>query len=135
MAEFYLKPDSKLFDEVARKWAEEIYGNKKDPLTNKNQIRNFYDKVLEFYDAIFVNEKKEEKRDEKYKELEPFIKMLNSKIEYAKGRKVAKGAFVDFMKKGINEIKNKEDLKNFKLLFEAVIGFFTGIEYERKGNK
>ena len=129
MAEFYLKPDSKLFDEVAQKWAEEIYGNKKDPLTNKNQIRNFYDKVLEFHDAIFI------KKDKTYKELEPFIKMLNSKVEYAKGRKVAKEAFVDFMKKGINEIKNEEDLKNFKLLFEAVIGFFTGIEYERKGNK
>ena len=129
MAEFYLKPDSKLFDEVARKWAEEIYGNKKDPLTNKNQIRNFYDKVLEFHDAIFI------KKDKTYKELEPFIKMLNSKVEYAKGRKVAREAFVDFMKKGINEIKNEEDLKNFKLLFEAVIGFFTGIEYERKGNK
>lgn len=129
MTEFYLKPDSKLFDEVAKKWAEEIYGNKKDPLTNKNQIRNFYDKVLEFYDAIFI------KKDKTYKELEPFIKMLNSKVEYAKGRKVAKEAFVDFMKKGINEIKNEEDLKNFKLLFEAVIGFFTGIEYERKGNK
>ena len=129
MAEFYLKPDSKLFDEVAQKWAEKIYGNEKDPLTNKNQIRNFYDKVLEFYDAIFI------KKDKTYEELEPFIKMLNSKVEYAKGRKVAKGAFVDFMKKGINEIKNEEDLKNFKLLFEAVIGFFTGIEYERKGNK
>ncbi len=131
MAEFYLKPDSKLFDKVAKEWAEEIYGdeNRKDPLTNKNQIRNFYEKILEFHDAIFV------KKNKTYEELEPFIKMLNSKVEYAKGRKVAKGAFVNFMKNGINEIKNKDDLKNFKLLFEAVIGFFTGIEYERKGNK
>jgi len=126
MAEFYLKPDSRLFDEVAKDWADEIYGRGKDPQTNKNQIRNFYDKILEFYDDIFV------KKNKTYQEIEPFLKMLNSKIEYAKGRKVAGEKFVEFMKKGIKEIKNEEDLKNFKLLFEAVIGFFTGIEYEKK---
>ena len=126
MADFYLKPDSRLYDEVAKKLAEEIYGEGKEPQTNKNQIRNFYDKILEFYDDIFV------KKDKSYPEIEPFLKMLNSKIEYAKGRKVVGEKFVEFMKNGIKEIKNEEDLKNFKLLFEVVIGFFTGIEYEKK---
>lgn len=128
MPKFYLKPDDKLFDEVALEWAKAIYGDKKDPLTNKNQIRNFYDKILEFYDKVYVQK-------EEFEDVRPFLKMLKSKIEYAKGRKVAKGAFVEFIKKGVDSIQTKEDLKNYKLLFEAVIGFFIGIEYDKKNAK
>ena len=128
MINFDLKPSEELFTKKARELAEEIYGPDTEPLTNKNQIRNFYDKLLKYHDEVFL-----EKKD--FNEIKPFVKMLISKVEYAKGRKVAKGEFVDFIKNGVARINTKEDLKSFKLLFEAVIGFFTGIEFDKKGGR
>jgi len=128
MAEFYLKPDAKLFDKVAKDWSKEIYGDKKDPLTNKNQIRNFYEKVLKYHNLV-------DKKEQTFDEVLPFIKMINAQIEYARGRKTVKGAFGDFMKKGIENINSEEELKNFKLLFEAVIGFFIGLDLDKKGQR
>ncbi len=126
MIEFELRPSEELFTVKAEELAKAIYGDKKEPLTNKNQIRNFYDKLLRYHDEVFL-----EKKD--FEEVKPFVKMLISKAEYAKGRKVAKGEFVDFIKTGVSKINSKEDLRTFKLLFEAVIGFFVGIEFDRKG--
>ena len=119
---------AELLDNKARNWAERIYGDKKDPLTNKNQIRNFYDKLLVYHNEVFLDGKD-------FEDVKPFIKMLKSKVAYAKGRKVIKGDFEKFMNEGINAINSKEDLKNFKLLFEAVIGYFTGLELDRKENR
>ena len=128
MINFDLKITDELFTKKAEELAEAIYGNRKEPLTNKNQIRNFYDKLLKYYDEVFIEKKDSE-------EVKPFVKMLISKVEYAKGRKVAKGEFVDFMKNGIGKINSKEDLKTFKLLFEAVIGYFVGLELDKKEKK
>lgn len=124
MAQIYLKPDAKLFDSVAKEWAKEIFGNGDKAQTNKTQIRNFYEKVLELYEDVFI-----EKKD--FNLLLPKIKMLNSKIEYAKGRGHAKGAFVRFIQEGVSKINSKEELEVFKMLFEAVLGFFVGIEYDK----
>jgi len=126
MIRFELRPSEELFTAKAEELAKAIYGNGKKPLTNKNQIRNFYDKLLRYHDEVFL-EKKE------FEEVKPFVKMLISKAEYARGRDVANKEFVDFIKTGVSKIDSKEDLRIFKLLFEAVIGFFVGIEFDRKG--
>ena len=114
-----------LLSTEAKNWADRIYGDKRDPATSKTQIRAFYDKLLEYYNEVFLDKKE-------FEDVLPFIKMLKSKVAYAKGRKVVKGKFVDFMNEGIDAINSKEDLKNFKLLFEAVIGYFVELELDRK---
>ena len=103
--------DGELFNKTAKEWAEAIKE------TKKTQVRNFYDKVLELENRT----KKEE-----WEDVLPFIKMLNSKVEYALTRKVASPEFKDMMNQCIAQVNSKEDLKTFKLFFEAVIGFYKG---------
>ncbi len=102
--------DRELFDKTAKEWAEAI--NK----TKKTQARNFYDKVIEL----------EKESKENWDEILPFVKMLNSKVAYAYDRKVVSKEFKTMINKCVNQIENKEDLRVFKLFFEAVLGFFKG---------
>ncbi len=105
------KRDDELFNKRAQEWASAI------ERTKKTQVRNFYDKVLKLYD----DSKKEE-----WEDVLPFVKMLNSKVEYALNRKVVSREFQEMMHMCIKQIETKEDLQTFKLFFEAVIGFFKG---------
>ena len=108
--------DSELFSETAKTWAEAI--NR----TKKTQARNFYEKILELQERI------KEKND--FESVYPFIKMLNSKVAYGVNRRVVSREFQDMMEqclKQINLDKNGEQtFQNFKLFFEAVLGYFKG---------
>ncbi|NWF67232.1 MAG: type III-A CRISPR-associated protein Csm2 [Campylobacterales bacterium] len=123
---FDLKNLNGLFDTTAENIAKEIFGGGKEPDTSKTQVRNFYEKLLEYHEMVFIEAKN-------FSDILPLIKMLNSKVAYAKGRKKIRDKFAEFMKNGVTQINSKEDLDRFKLLFEAVLGFFVGIEGERKG--
>lgn len=114
-----LKITPELFDSVAKEWAEKIEHGK--PSMKKNQIRNFYDKVLELYEKSKYSENFKE-------EVLPFVKMLNSKVAYALNRspKVANYEFKEMMEGCIKSVNTKEDLEVFKYFFEAVIGFYKG---------
>lgn len=103
--------DRELFNETAKRYAEEI------SKTKKTQVRNFYEKVLE------LNTKVE---NENWENILPFVKMLNSKVAYGVTRKVVSNEFEIMMNKCIEQVKTKDDLKIFKLFFEAVLGFFKG---------
>jgi CRISPR-associated protein Csm2 len=108
-----LKEDPDLLDKTARIWAEAIHG------TNKHQLRNFYDKVLEL---------KEELNNKEFSQVYPFIKMLNSKVAYARNRKVVSWEFQKMMEQCLDQITNdeagKEKFEIFQLFLEAVLGFF-----------
>ena len=110
-----------LFNEVAKKLADKIVSGK--PSMKKNQIRNFYNKVLELYEKSKYCENFEE-------DVLPFVKMLNSKVSYALNRspKVANDEFKEMMEICIKNINSKKDLEVFKYFFEAVIGFYKGEE-------
>ena len=110
-----LKKSAKLFDEVALEWADSISRGG----MNKNQLRNFYDKVLELYEKSLYTENFEE-------EVLPFVKMLNSKVAYAVNRGVANNDFKKMMNDCISQIKTKKDLEVFKYFFEAIVGFYKG---------
>jgi len=119
MIELDYKKDPELFNKTAEKWAKEIGKGVKN-----TQIRKFYDKVLELY---------EKSQKEDFREILPFVKMLNSKVAYASqrssgGKKLVNEAFVKMMNECINQIDSKEKLENFKLFFEAVLGFHKSIE-------
>ena len=118
----YIK-NPKLFDEDAKEWAEKIGTDKKTGVQN-TQIRKFYDKVLE------LNEKA---KHEDFSEILPFVKMLKSKVAYASQRssgsgKLVNSAFVSMMNDCINQVHSKKDLNNFKLFFEALLGFHKSLE-------
>jgi CRISPR-associated protein Csm2 len=102
--------DVELFNETAKKWALKISG------TKSTQVRNFYDYVLNLYDKV-------NSKQETFADILPFVKMLNSKVNYAKERKVASAEFVEMIAACVNKIETEEQLKTFKLFFEAVIGF------------
>jgi len=114
-----LKITPELFDSVAKEWADRIANAK--PEMKKNQIRNFYDKVLELYEKSKYSKNFNE-------EVLPFVKMLNSKVAYALNRspKVANYEFKEMMESCINQVNTKKDLEVFKYFFEAVIGFYKG---------
>ena len=123
------KKDKELFNETAKSWAEKI-GVGKGGVQN-TQIRKFYDKVLELDDKA-----KRLDEEEFGEDVLPFVKMLNSKVAYASQRNSAGGklvnkAFVDMMNSCIAQVDSKERLHNFKLFFEAVIGFHKSLEGRR----
>lgn len=111
--------NSKIFDTTAQKWSLVIANSDKG--VEKNQLRNFYDKVLELEEKS-LNATKEE-FDTK---ILPFIKMLNSKVVYAKNKHQGgvNEAFMIFMQEGLKQITTQETFLNFKYLFESVIGFY-----------
>ncbi len=112
---------SKTFDITAEKWSKVIANV--DRGVEKNQLRNFYDKVLELEErAINTSDENSEFQTT----VLPFIKMLNSKVTYAKNKQQGSvnQAFVEFMRESIGQIDNKESFQNFKFLFEAIIGFY-----------
>jgi len=122
MIELDYKKDPELFDKTAQEWAEKI-GAGKGGVQN-TQIRKFYDKVLELYERSKI---------ETFEEILPFVKMLNSKVAYASqrssgGGKLVNRAFVEMMQTCINQINSPKELENFKLFFEAVIGFHKALE-------
>jgi len=112
----YIK-DVELFNETAAGWANEICGDRRECQVKSTQLRNFYEKVLELY---------EKSEKEEFSEVLPFVKMLNSKVHYALGRKHVSPSFENFMNQCVSQVQTKEQLKVFKLFFEAIIGFYKG---------
>ena len=109
-----------LFGSLAKQWSEQLE-KESDRTSNKiNQIRSFYDKVME------LNEKAQNMTsDEQYrKEVFPFVIMLNSKVAYAKTRSLVSETFVKMMNQCVEKAITVEKMNNFKLFFEAVIGFY-----------
>lgn len=111
--------DNELFNKTAQEWAHAIEEAQTGYGLKSTQLRNFYDKVLELY---------EKSEKEPLDEVLPFVKMLNSKVAYALGRKLITHNFETLMTQCINQIQTKEQLKIFKLFFEAILGFYKGKE-------
>lgn len=105
----YIK-DPELFNKTAKETARAISA------TKSTQIRNFYDHVMDL-------EEKAQRGGEAFAEILPFVKMLNSKANYAKERRVASVEFTQMLSKCVDQISTPKQLTTFKLFFEAVIGF------------
>jgi CRISPR-associated protein Csm2 len=105
--------DVELFNETAKKVANLIAQNRR-PETKATQMRNFYDYVLDLYT---------QSKNKPFNEVLPFVKMINSKVAYAKSRNHVNDEFVEMIKICVNQISTQKQLEIFKLFFEAVIGF------------
>lgn len=102
------KVDKNLFDKTAHDVAKAI------EQTKPAQIRAFYDYVIKL---------EQDAQTQNFSEILPFVKMLNSKAAYSKTRGYASDEFVKMINICVNQVKEKENLRVFKLFFESVIGF------------
>jgi len=80
------------------------------------QFRQFYEKILELNDKAEGNDKFDI-------EVLPFVKLLNSKVQYSHSRRNCGKEFLTMMEKSIEKVNSAEELKNFKYFLEAIIGY------------
>lgn len=106
-----------IFSDIAEYHAKKIKSSRE--VNKTTQLRKFYDELAMWNERVQQASNKEEK----YRELEPFIKMLKAKVAYAKGRKYVNDDFLSVFSLLIDQIKNVETLRDAKLFFEAVIGY------------
>jgi CRISPR-associated protein Csm2 len=124
---------AELFNEIAqekaRMVAEAGKGGRSGKLEkNKStQLRRFYDDLVMWNDRVQA-ELIPADRDRKYTELAPYIKMLNAKVAYAKGRGHVEDTFAAIYSRCIKQIQDAETLKHGKLFIEAFMGFYKAEE-------
>jgi CRISPR-associated protein Csm2 len=106
---------AELFDDVARMTAEIIADNRN---SNKpTQLRRFYDEIVMW-------ENKTSQHPEKFTDYLPFIRMLNAKAAYAKGRKLVDDNYVKLLNDCLKQVDSDKTMRNFKLFMEAFMGFY-----------
>lgn len=106
-------PSAELFSDIALKKVEYLRDPKKNSST---QLRKFYDEICLWHEKV-------EGDEQKFKELLPFIKMINAKVAYAQGRDHVTKEFTQLIKYCLTKSTNVKSFNNFKLFFEAIIGF------------
>ena len=89
-------------------------------LNKTSQIRRFYDELVGWQERVDGD-------DAKFKQYEAFIKMLNAKVAYAKGRKLVDDQFEAWFRDCIKSTTNAKALDHFRLHFEAVLGFLKAL--------
>ena len=108
---------AEIFSSIAENAAKQI---KSTTSANKTtQLRKFYDELAMWNDRVQTAKD----RSAKYRELEPFIKMLKAKVAYAEGRKHINADFSQIFNQCIDEVKSAETLRDAKLFMEAVMGY------------
>ncbi len=114
-----IPPAAELFNGEAEAVANKL--NQAPGHMNKTtQIRRFYDELVGWQERI-------EGDDAKFKLYEAFIKMLNAKVAYAKGRKLVDEQFEAWFRECIKSTTSAKALDHFRLHFEAVLGFLKAL--------
>ncbi|HHL18243.1 MAG TPA: type III-A CRISPR-associated protein Csm2 [Thiothrix sp.] len=118
-----------LFSEVAQETARIIA---RDDKNNKpTQLRRFYDEII-MWDTRINTQPSKEKRDEVFNESLPFIRMMNAKVAYAKGRDLVNDDYLNLLNHCLKEVNDPESMRHFKLFMEAFMGFYKLEESESK---
>lgn len=118
-------PDT-LFADIAQQAAHSLRESGGD--RNKStQLRKFYDELVMWHDRVAF-EKTADARAAKYRELAPFIKMMNAKVAYACGRGHVDKNFESLFSHLIRQIACPATLKHAKFFMEAVLGFLKAEE-------
>lgn len=108
-----------LFDSLAKSVAEEL-NKAKDKFNKPTQIRRFYDELVGWQQRINGNEAE-------FKKYEAFIRMMNAKVAYAKGRELVDANFECWFTAANKATTSAKALDHFRLHFEAVLGFLKGM--------
>ena len=90
------------------------------------QLRRFFSEFRQLEKKVKVMD---------FNKVKPLIKMVKSKASYAANPSNPKipVSFKNFLIKNIDEINEEKDFEAFMLHFEAVVGFFYGIEGVGRG--
>ena len=112
-------PDAELFNQRAEEVANRL-NQAAGSLNKPTQIRRFYDELVGWQERIDGD-------DEKFRQYEAFIRMLNAKVAYAKGRKLVDEEFVSWFRQCIQTTTTARALDHFRLHFEAVLGFLKAL--------
>jgi CRISPR type III-A-associated protein Csm2 len=112
---------AKLFSDDAEQIAKDIEKGlppKNKSLISTTQYRKFYDWVMKW------EEKGEGLPKDKFdEEILPMVKFLKSKAQYAATRGHCEKEFKDFIARCVDKVETQEELRNFKLFLEAILGF------------
>jgi CRISPR-associated protein Csm2 len=136
------EPTPDLFDSFAKEIAEEISrgevlvqekgkGNRGGRwLVKPNGEANAPAQIRKFYDEVCMWAEKTRSVEDLEKNL-PFIKMMNAKVAYARGRNngLVDDKFVAWFSSCLAQIQSADEtglkvLQNFRTLFEAFMGFY-----------
>lgn len=110
-----------LFSEVAQETARTIAMDRK---SNKStQLRRFYDEII-MWDTRINTQTDKEKCQAVFDESLPFIRMINAKVAYAKGRGLVNDDYLDLLNHCLKEVKDPHSMRHFKLFMEAFMGFY-----------
>lgn len=118
------KPHRDLFCTTAKTFAELFDSRGVDDRGQKTkntrtQMRGFYDEIVSWNDKIGID-------DEVYKVNEALLRMFLAKVAYSEGRKHITKEVQSFMVDCFQQIDNAESFNNFRLLFEAIMGYYAG---------
>ena len=117
-----------LFAEIAQEKAAKIFEAKAGRKVNEStQLRKFYDELVMWFEKVQLDRTKDAKAA-RYTELAPFIKMMNAKVAYARGRGHVDECFEQMFSHLIRQISDAETLKHAKLFMEAFMGFYKAQE-------
>jgi len=132
LSNLYDETASKIANELVRKTGTDKWGNSRFNGVSSTQLRRLFDEVKRFERNLKAN-------PDSWEAVLPLIKMIKSKSAYSTSRAIKQSKYDakyysslnDFIKSGIDNVKEYKDYKAFCLLFEAVYGFY----YELGGNK
>lgn len=113
-------PDKELFNERAEEVAKRLDQAAGSSINKPTQIRRFYDELVGWQERIAGDE-------EKFRQYEAFIRMLNAKVAYARGRKLVDEQFETWFRQCIKSTDSARALDHFRLHFEAVLGFLKAL--------
>ena len=122
--------DPKLFDSIAEKAAKIIADDK---TKNKAaQLRKFYDELLRWDEK--VNGDSAKSPEDRLREWLPFIRMMNAKAAYAKGRGLVDESFVTLLRRCLEQVDDKPvALRRCRHFFEAFMGFYKRYRPQDRG--
>lgn len=110
-----IKPD--LFSTDAENLAKKVAEDGTKTCNKRSQIRKFYDEVLNFSARVG-------KDPIEFEKMLPYLKMLNAKAAYAKGRGLISDSFKNFLSNSLQQVNDKDDFDVFTGLFEAFMGYY-----------
>jgi CRISPR-associated protein Csm2 len=108
--------DADLFAAVAERCARTVDDvNKK--LNKPSQLRKFYNELCMWDERVRLE-------PQKFAEFLPFIRMLNAKAAYAKGRELVDVNYEALMNHCLKQVTSAETLHRCKTFFEAFMGYY-----------